>query len=177
MLTANTNNLNGDGTISYQWNRVAAAGGTSTSTPIGANSNGYTVQAADVGNTITVTVTRDGYSGSVTSAAVGPVTNPQGTATLNITFAQIADAAPLIVDQTISRTGANRTVELEATNPNQYTSIVWNVTGTGVSGSGPTFILDAANTAYNTVGEHFLTVDVWKDGIPYNKTIIFTVTE
>jgi len=62
ILTANANNLGGSGTISYQWKR-----GT---TNIGTNSSTYTVQSADMGYAITVTVTRSGYSGSVTSSAV-----------------------------------------------------------------------------------------------------------
>jgi hypothetical protein len=34
------------------------------------------------------------------------------------------------------------------------------------------------NTVYGkVVGQHFLTVEVMKGGIPYNKTIVFTVAE
>ena len=58
-LTAVTDALDGSGAISYQWKR----GGTN----VGANSNTYTVQAADVGYTITVTVKRTGHSGSIMS--------------------------------------------------------------------------------------------------------------
>ena len=67
MLTANTSALGGTGTISYQWKRG--------STPIGENKNTYDVQTSDVGSTITVTVTRAGYSGSVVSGATAVVTN------------------------------------------------------------------------------------------------------
>jgi hypothetical protein len=59
-LTANTDSLNGSGAISYQWKRG--------NTNIGTNSNSYQIQSADIGSTITVTVTRSGYSGSVVSA-------------------------------------------------------------------------------------------------------------
>ncbi|MDR0494701.1 MAG: hypothetical protein LBG95_03635 [Treponema sp.] len=65
-LTANTGSLGGSGAISYQWKRGTTA--------IGTNSGAYTVQTDDEDSNITVTVTRFGYSGSVTSAAVGPVT-------------------------------------------------------------------------------------------------------
>jgi hypothetical protein len=66
-LMANTNTLGGSGAISYQWRRGE--------TSIGTNSNIYTVQVADVGSTITVTVTRSGNSGSITSAPTGIIVN------------------------------------------------------------------------------------------------------
>lgn len=69
VLTADTANLNGTGTITYQWKR-----GT---TIVGTNSSTYTVVAADVGNTFTLTVTRAYYSDSVTSL-------PMLTGTVNI---------------------------------------------------------------------------------------------
>jgi len=62
ILTANTVALNGSGTFSYQWK--------SGTTNIGTNSNIYTVQTADAGSTITVTVTCSAHSGSVTSASI-----------------------------------------------------------------------------------------------------------
>ena len=58
-LTADTDSLEGDGTFSYQWKR----GGTN----IGTDKSSYKVKTADVGSTITVTVTRSGNSSSVTS--------------------------------------------------------------------------------------------------------------
>jgi hypothetical protein len=99
---------------------------------------------------------------------------------ITISFDQISDVAKdLIIDQEISRSGAGgklQTVELRI-DGTLYTNITWNITGTGVTGSGPEFILDATNPAYNALGQHFLTLFVWKDGKPYNKTIIFTVVE
>jgi hypothetical protein len=67
MLTANTTVLGGSGTITYRWKR--------DTTDIGTNSSNYTVQSADIGATITVTVTRSGYSGSVTSTPTAAVTH------------------------------------------------------------------------------------------------------
>ncbi|MCL2764125.1 MAG: cadherin-like beta sandwich domain-containing protein [Treponema sp.] len=58
-LTAITSNLGGSGTITYQWRRG--------NTNIGSNSSDYTVQSGDVGSTITVTVSRSGGGGSLTS--------------------------------------------------------------------------------------------------------------
>jgi hypothetical protein len=66
-LRANIDNLGGSGTTSYQWRR-----GT---TNIGTNNIAYVVQHADVGSTITVTVTR-GTMGSVTSPATISVPQP-----------------------------------------------------------------------------------------------------
>jgi len=68
ILMANTSSLGGSGTIFYQWKR----GGIE----IGANNNAYQVQTADVGTAITVTVTRSGNSGSITSASVVPTSSP-----------------------------------------------------------------------------------------------------
>ena len=60
-LTADTSNLGGSGAITFQWKR----GGI----PIpGENGNTYNIRIADVGWTLSVTVTRLGYDGIVTSA-------------------------------------------------------------------------------------------------------------
>ena len=77
-LVANTNNLRGSGTISYQWKRGNAE--------IGTNYRTYTVQPADVNSTITVTVTRTGNTGSVTSNPTLPVITGAPTAGLHFTL-------------------------------------------------------------------------------------------
>jgi len=76
ILTANTSLLGGSGTISYQWKRGE--------TNIGTNSNIYTIQIADVGSTITVTVTRAGYSGSVVSNPTATITGLDNTVDLSV---------------------------------------------------------------------------------------------
>jgi len=60
LITANINNLNGTGTPSFQWMRG------STLIP-GATNQTYTVTAADISQSITVTVIRNNYSGTITS--------------------------------------------------------------------------------------------------------------
>jgi len=60
-LTANTDNLGGIGTISYQWKRGEIIVGTDKT---------YKVQMADANHGITVTVTRSGNTGSITSSTV-----------------------------------------------------------------------------------------------------------
>jgi uncharacterized protein YjdB len=100
-----------------------------------------------------------------------------GTETLAITFTQIIDAAPFITGPTLYRvsnggpTGATLTV----VDPGQYDSIAWRVQDTAVTVTGPSFTLSAGNTAYNLIGEHFVTVLVMKGGAPYNKTVSFKV--
>ena len=77
-LIANTNSLGGSGTISYQWK--------SGTTNIGADSSTYTVQIADLGSAITVTVTRAGNSGSVTSNPTDAIINAPPQATEGLAF-------------------------------------------------------------------------------------------
>ena len=77
VLTATTGTWNGTATITYayQWNRVTTGGSSAIS---GATSSTYTLQAADVGDTITVTVTAtNGYgNASATSNPTGTITTP-----------------------------------------------------------------------------------------------------
>ena len=75
-LFADITGLNGSGTISYYWMR-----GT---TLIGSNSNTYTVQSADAGSAITVTVVRSDNSGSVTSMPTQVIVFPPLTGTVSI---------------------------------------------------------------------------------------------
>ncbi|MDR0475374.1 MAG: leucine-rich repeat domain-containing protein [Treponema sp.] len=65
-LTANTDALGGSGAITYQWKRGSAA--------VGSDSSTYRLTNEDSGYSITVTVTRAGNSGSVTSPATPIVT-------------------------------------------------------------------------------------------------------
>jgi hypothetical protein len=75
-LTAVTTSLDGTGTITYQWKRGE--------TDIGTNNNIYVVVAADLGATITVTVTRSGYTDSKTSEPTATVVLPELTGTVSI---------------------------------------------------------------------------------------------
>jgi hypothetical protein len=80
-LTANTDSLDGTGTISYQWIR-------DTTDISEATSSTYTLVAADDGTAIKVQVSRAGYSGTVTSAATALVAAdnlPALTGTVTIT--------------------------------------------------------------------------------------------
>jgi len=68
-LTANTANLDGSGTITFQWRRGA------TIIP-NATASTYIVQVADEGQAITVRVTRTGFAGEVISDPTTPVPTP-----------------------------------------------------------------------------------------------------
>ena len=125
-LTANTDNLNGSGTISYQWKRGDTSANVNSN--IGINSATYVVTANDIGKYINATVTRNGYDGNKTSEAVGPVIaaavpSPTVTSvTVNPTDATVLKGATQAFTATV--TGNN--------NPPQ--TVTWTVTG-GVSGT------------------------------------------
>jgi len=70
-LTANIEGLGGSGTIYYQWKLISNNG--DVSNILNATGSTHTVRTNDMGNSITVTVTRDRNSGSVTSDTTGPV--------------------------------------------------------------------------------------------------------
>jgi len=76
-LTANIAGLGGTGAVSFEWRR---GGGPIAS----ATGNTYVVQAADIGSTLAVRVTRAGYSGYVDSAPTAAVPS-QLTGTVSIT--------------------------------------------------------------------------------------------
>jgi hypothetical protein len=108
---------------------------------------------------------------------------PTGSA-VTISFAQISDDAPNITGPalTLSRSADDGhpkhiTLTIEGSG---YDSISWEITGTGftgqgITGTGASFRLDAADARYNQDGDHHLTLIVYKGGIPYNKTVIFTI--
>jgi len=133
------------------------------------------------GGTLTAEVEKPGYTIAPTSRTVtiftaeAAVTSPYST--LVIAFTQIADAAPAITGPTLYRVsnGGPTSATITVNNPQQYSSINWQVQNSSVTGTGPSFTLNAANTAYNLIGERFLTVMVIKDGVPYNKTVSFRV--
>jgi len=128
-LTANTAGLGGTGTTGYQWRR-----GT---TEIGTNSSTYTVQAGDVGYTITVTVIRAGYSGSETSPSVGPVTAaglPPLTGTVSIT----GDA---VVGQTL-------TADITGLVGTGTPSFQWQREGTDIGTDSGTYTVQAGDVGY-----------------------------
>jgi hypothetical protein len=133
------------------------------------------------GGTLSVSVSSpSGYSVSGSPKTVTIYRAPQTVnAAFTVTFAQIVDI-PDITGPTIYRTSSTPTsAAITLVNSSQYSDIRWYITGTSVTQTGgETFtITTAGNPVYNIIGKHFLTVEVTKGGIPYNKTIVFTVAQ
>jgi len=78
-LTTDTSKLNGDGIITYQWMRDNAI-------VIGSDRTTYSLTTADVDSTVTVTVTRSGYSGSITSTQTDIIVPSEATPGLAFTL-------------------------------------------------------------------------------------------
>jgi hypothetical protein len=169
-LTADTGSLGGSGTISYQWKRGTAN--------IGTNSSTYTVQSADAGYTITVTVTRSGNSGSVTSQPTSEVTGPTVTYTVRYDK-NAADASGTTADSThtydlekaLTANGYTRT---------DYTFVGWNTQanggGTGYTNSQYVKNLTSTTGAVFTLYAVWLTHDEADFGTGANITNTFNVS-
>ena len=137
-LTANIDAIGGSGTISYQWRR----GGTN----IGTNSNAYTVQTADIGFSITVTVTRSGNSGNITSTptslVVGGSSDPETITITNVAINVTGPAKGQIPDTIASGGTGNFTVGAVTWNPSHNPfegSTVYTVTVTLTASVNHTF--------------------------------------
>jgi len=98
-LTADTSALSGSGTITFQWKS-----GTSS---IGSNSASYSIQAFDVDSTITVTVTRFGNSGNITSIPTDTIIIPPPlTGTVSITGTAIVGNTLIANTSNLNGSGA-----------------------------------------------------------------------
>jgi uncharacterized repeat protein (TIGR02543 family) len=84
VLTAVTTNLGGSGTISYAWERGDSATG-SFAAISGATAATYTLTAEDLNKYVRATVSRVDNSGTVSSAAAGPISLPPLTGTVTVT--------------------------------------------------------------------------------------------
>jgi len=74
----------------------------------------------------------------------------------------------------IFRTSGTQTATLTIENFNEYTNVVWRYNNE-VLDAGQSLTLNAANSKYNMIGKKFLTVELWKNGVPYSETIEFEV--
>ena len=174
-LTANTGSLGGTGTVFYQWQRGDTTTGPWTNID-DANSSTYSIVGTDGGSTITITVTRPEYSGSVMSSPTAAVTVAAGIV-ISLTeinewelTEQIAQAIATI-DKIISVTGT-------------YTTYRWYLDGIQV-GTSANYTFNKSAGVYqlvvvvtNSAGESrsgrcritvsasppSLTADVWVNG-------------
>jgi len=128
-LRANVNNLGGGGEIFYEWmvgNETVGTGRTLFLIP------------DDVGQAVTVTVMRDNYFGSVTSASAGPVTQrplltgtigitgtPQVGETLRVNTASLRGSGAMSFEWRVGDTiaGTGNTLPLVAAHVGQYVTV------------------------------------------------------
>jgi len=106
------------------------------------------------------------------------------TAGISISVEQIEDQSTLPADNIIiSRIGNNKTYTVTVSNPDDYTSITWEIDGVGyyngtpITGNGSTFTLDATKVEYNSLGGHTLRLIVTKGGVQYLVNINFTIVD
>jgi hypothetical protein len=168
-LRASAGSLGGSGTISYVWQRADSAAGTFADIT-GAASSTYTLVAADGGKYIQVTVSRTGYSGTV-SAAVGPVAVP-GTRTITIGFNYGAIAiAGAEEDILIYKNSAQpSSVALSATG---YDDVKWYVDGEDTPAKiGNSITINAIDYGSKS---HTITFTGKKGGKLYSQALSFTV--
>jgi len=148
---------------------LSGSGTTRTLSPITVNAAG----------SATVSISKTGIESRAKTVQVYKEEEPiiTGNAGVTITFTQIADAAPSITGPVIHRSSGQTTATITVANSGEYSSIEWFITGTAITKTGNSITLDSSNSAYNRIGEHFLTVEVTKDGKLYNKTVTFTVAQ
>ena len=135
-LAADTCALGGSGTISYAWKRGDTVVGTGDT---------YTVQADDVGYSITVTVTREGYMDSVT-ASTRPVTDPA-----------LPCLEGIVSISGTAEAGKTLAAETSALGGSGIISYAWE-RGDTVVGTGDTYTVQAYDVGYN------ITVTVMRSG-------------
>ena len=129
---------------------------------------------------VTVGVTKAGYAIDPPSKVVvvhyyAPSVSTEG---LNITFAQIADSAPSIASGiTLYRNSGNgrqTSATFSVANPSQYSiTPIWYINGKKVVGNSIT--VHSMNYDYYSVGEHFLTLEVVRNGRTYSKRVTFNI--
>ena len=124
------------------------------------------------------------YETGVASSGIVITTMQQ--AGVNFSIEQIIDKAPVFSNITLSRTNNGYpTTYPVSVNASDYDtgSIIWEVAGVGiysgqtVTGSGPSFTLNAADIKYNSLGGHVLILTVTKEGLQYKKAIPFTIVQ
>jgi hypothetical protein len=131
-LTAETGALGGSGTFSYVWKRAdnATDAGTAIAGAAGAT---YTLDPADEGKYIKVTVSRAGYTGSKTSeTAKGAILGEDDEApTINSVAVSAADDATSLYAGATLQFSAE--VEVDGSTDAYYQEVTWSITTTGLA--------------------------------------------
>jgi hypothetical protein len=118
-LTANIIILNSGGPYNYQWMRNGT-------TQIGSNSNTYTLQSSDEKSTITVVVTCNEKSGSVTSNATSTIF-PEPPFSYTLTVNRNPSVGGTTNITSLSNIGVGTPVNITATANNGYRFANWTV--------------------------------------------------
>jgi hypothetical protein len=172
-LTANINDLGGGGTISYQWQRGDSAGGPFADIA-DATASTYALTTADLGKFIRVTVSREGYTGTISSSPTSAVTHqPPGTRTIAVGFnyGAIAITGDNGTNAIFKTSSTPNSVTLTATA--DYTDVKWYVDGDETpAGSGNSITLAASEYSAKA---HSVTFTGKKGGNLYSQVIPFTV--
>jgi uncharacterized repeat protein (TIGR02543 family) len=169
-LTANTDSLDGSGTISYQWQRGDSASGSfaDISSAVGST---YTLVAEDQGKYVRVEVSRAGNTGTITSNDPVNVPSP---VSKSISIGFNYGAITITGDDKsniIYKTSADpASITLSATE--DYTDVNWYVDGESSPVEGASITLDASAYSAKT---HSVTFTGKKDGRLYSQVIPFTV--
>jgi len=117
----------------------------------------------------------ENYDDGPLSVSAPILLGTSGTGSITLSVQDFIDYTPILAAVDISKTGT--------IHPYEYTisivlddydpiPVVWTISGSGISGTGDTFTVDARNVFYNQTGTHQLTVLVYKDGIPYMGTVL-----
>jgi hypothetical protein len=173
-LIANTGNLSGSGIISYQWKRASTAQAAGYDIP-SATASSYSLVTDDVGQYISVTVTRADRTGTRTSNVLGPVLEApantgsvDGTVTINNGIGNVTVSFTETGNLTLSTTDT-----LTVTVTGSYQAYQWYVDNVLLSSeTGGSLTLNGADY---TPGTHRILVIVYRNGVPYSQEIRFTV--
>ena len=127
---------------------------------------------------VSVRVSKSGFIISPASLDVDVIYNDSPTRAFSITFAQIIDAAPSIpsgitIYRSSRKTPTSAVLSVEY--PENYNSIIWHINGTSVKGI--SLRVHSMHYEYYSVGQHFLTLEVVRNGIPYTKRVTFILAE
>jgi uncharacterized repeat protein (TIGR02543 family) len=182
-VAASISDSGSGGALTYQWYSntvINNSTGTSLGSANGARTASYTPSTAAVGTIyyyVVITNTNNSVSGTKTATATSNV----AAVTINATVGEITwTFSGLPEDETSALINSGNTLSWTANTalivgvPNTFSSYTWFVDGTPISGTTSMITLYARNYA---LGSHTVSVRVVKDGMPYSKSLSFTIGE